>query len=139
MGRCPLAGSKARTVPNPPPTVKQLPLAALLRVRRRAGRPSRRSGFLVALVLATADRSAKDVAEAGAGVRRAELGHRPLLLIDFAGLDRRGDLAGRTVDRGDLGIDPFADGKAVGPLLAAVARQLGLADKAGDAVADCDL
>ncbi len=35
---------------------------------------------------------------------------------------------------GDLGVDLLADGEAVGPLLGAVARQLGLADEAGQAV-----
>ena len=40
------------------------------------------------------------------------------------------------IDRGDLGVDLLADGETVGALLAAVARQVGLADEAGDAVAE---
>ena len=37
---------------------------------------------------------------------------------------------------GDLGVDLLADGEAVRALLAAVARQIGLADEAGEAVAE---
>ena len=48
-------------------------------------------------------------------------------------------LAGGAVDRGHLGVDPLADREAVRALLAAVARQLGLADEAGHAVAERDL
>src|SRR5205085_3391948 len=86
------------------------------------------------LALAPADRRAENVAEAGAGFGGAEFGHRPLLLVDLARLDRQRDPPGGAVDRGDLGIDPLADGETVGALLAAVARQLGFADEAGHAV-----
>src|SRR6195256_6359125 len=91
-------------------------------------------GLFLGLALAAADRGAEDVAEAGTGFGRAELGHRLLLLIDLARLDRQRDAPGGTVDRRDLGIDPLADREPVSALLAAVARQLGFADEAGHAV-----
>src|SRR5580658_3100967 len=61
-----------------------------------------RFGF--GFALPPADRRAEDIAEAGARVGRAELGHRLLLLVDLAGLDRQRDLAGGTVELGDLGV-----------------------------------
>src|SRR5436305_9319645 len=91
-------------------------------------------GLLVGLALTATDRGAEDVAEAGAGFGGAEFLHRPLLLIDLARLDRQCDAPRGAVDRRDLGIDPLADRKAVGALLAAIARQFGFADKAGHAV-----
>src|SRR5213078_157513 len=91
-------------------------------------------GLLVGLALTATDRGAEDVAEAGAGFGGAEFLHRPLLLIDFARLDRQGNAPGGAVDRGDLGIASLADREAVGALLAAVARQFGFADKSGHAV-----
>ena len=66
-------------------------------------------------------------------IGRAEFGHRLLLFVDLARLDRQRRLARGAVDRGDLGVDLLADGEAVGPLLGAVARQLGLADEARQA------
>src|SRR5580704_9838327 len=77
------------------------------------------------------DRGAQDVAEARARIRRAELGHRAFFLVDLARLDGERRLARRAVERGHLGIDLLADSEAVGALLGAVARQLGLADEAG--------
>src|SRR5437764_3690312 len=91
-------------------------------------------GLFLGFALATPDRRAEDIAEAGAGFGGAEFGHRLLLLIDLARLDRQRDPPGGAVDRGDLGIEPLADREAVGALLAAVARQLGLADETGHAV-----
>src|SRR5260370_3005683 len=82
---------------------------------------------------------AEDVAEAGARIGGAVIGHRLLLLLDLARLDRERQLARRLVDRRDLGVDLLADGEAVGALLAAVARQVGLADAARHAVPDGDL
>src|SRR5204863_6727163 len=58
-------------------------------------------GLLVGLALTATDRGAEDVAEAGAGFGGAEFLHRPLLLIDFARLDRQGNAPGGAVDRGD--------------------------------------
>ena len=46
-------------------------------------------GLGLALTLTPTDRRAEDVAEAGAGIGRAELDHRLLLLVDLA---RHGDL-----------------------------------------------
>src|SRR5262249_51699629 len=76
----------------------------------------------LALPACPVDRSAKDVAEAGAGIGCTEFRHRALLFVHLAGLDRQRQFARGTVDRGDLGIDLFADREAVGTLLAAVAR-----------------
>src|SRR5215212_4137773 len=91
------------------------------------------------LALAAADRGAEDVAKAGAGVGRAKLLHRPLLLVDLARLDRQRHPPGGPVDRGYLGVDALADRKAIGALLAAVARQLGFADEPRHAVGQRDL
>src|SRR5215813_2509540 len=79
---------------------------------------------------------AEDVAQAGARVGRAVLGHRLLVLVELARLDRERQLAGLGIDRRDLGVDLLADGEAVGPLIAALAREIGLADEAGNAVAE---
>src|SRR5262249_53963187 len=81
------------------------------------------------------DCGAEDVAEAGARIGRPEFGHGALLLVDFAGLDRQGELAGGPINRGHFGVELFADRKAVRPLFAAVARQFGLADEPRHAVA----
>src|SRR5216684_476415 len=95
--------------------------------------------FLARLAVLALQRRAEDVAEAGAAVRGAVLGHRLLLLLDLARLDREAELARRLVDRRHLGVDLLADGEAVGALLAAIARQVGFADKARHAVPDGDL
>src|SRR5690606_34953143 len=87
---------------------------AVVPERKTAGpggaRPHERS--LVALVFlllaGAADGRPQDVAEAGAGVRRAVLGHRLLVLVDLLGLDRQRDAARCAVDIGDLGIDLLA-------------------------------
>src|SRR5271169_6533329 len=88
------------------------------------------------LAAGAVDRSAEDVAEARARIRRAELGHRAFFLVDLARLDRQADLARGAVDRGDLRVDLFTNRETVRPLFAAIARQFGLADKAEQAVAD---
>src|SRR5271170_1672624 len=83
------------------------------------GRPaSPASAFVFGLVLplgvlaaSAVDRRAENVAEAGARIGRAEFGHCALFLVDFAGLDRQGHLARGAIDRRDLGVDFFADGK----------------------------
>src|SRR3989442_6165580 len=109
MGARPLAVGQSATVPKHLASVKKTGVAPLPRrsVGERVGVGSGLVFF--GLVLAAADRGAENVAEAGSRVGRAELGHRPLLLVDLARLDRRGDLACRAVDRGDLGVDPLAD------------------------------
>src|SRR6266567_3192333 len=74
--------------------------------------------------------------------QRASLPRRPasaFLFVDLARLDRHRHAPRRAVDRGDLGVDPLADRKAVGALLAAVARQLGFPDEAGHTVGHRDL
>src|SRR6266852_553214 len=76
----------------------------------------------------------EDVAQARPGIRGAVLGHGLLLLLELARLDRQGNLACGAVERGDLGVHLLAHGKAVRALLGAVARQLGLADEAGQPV-----
>src|SRR6516165_7114717 len=55
------------------------------------------------------DGRAEDVAKTGARIRRAELGHRTLFLVDLARLDRQADLARRAVDGGNLGIYLFTN------------------------------
>src|SRR5262249_15883943 len=95
--------------------------------------------FGLCLVLAPPDRGAEDVAEARTGIRRAELGHRPLFLIGLARLDRQGHTSRCLVDRGDLGIDPLAAREPVGTPFAAIGRQFRFADKAGHAVGQDDL
>src|SRR5216684_1305633 len=95
--------------------------------------------FLARLAVLALQRGAEDVTEAGARIGGAVIGHRLLLLLDLARLDREAELARRRVDRRHLGVDLLADGEAVGALLAAVARQIRLADEARHAVADRDL
>src|SRR5689334_20862044 len=85
---------------------------------------------LVVALLGPAHDGAQDVAEARAGIGGAVLGHRLLLLLDLARLDRERDLARRAVDGRDLRVHLLADGEAVRTLLGAVARELGLADEA---------
>src|SRR5258708_849089 len=92
--------------------------------------------FLARLAVLALQRRAEDVAEVGARIGGAVFGHRLLFLLHFARLDREAELARRLVDRRYLGVDLFADGEAVGALLAAVARQIRLADEARHAVAD---
>ena len=70
----------------------------------------------------------------------AVLRHGLLLLGDLQRLDRHRDAAAVLVEAGDGGIDLVADVEALGPLLGAVARQVGALDEGGDvAVGDLDL
>src|SRR5215468_3589712 len=70
---------------------------------------------------------AEDVAQAGARIGRAVFGHRLLVFVDLTRLDRERQLARLGIHRRDLGVDLLADGEAVGTLIAALARQVGLA------------
>src|SRR5690606_13096130 len=81
------------------------------------------------LLLAVLECGAEDVAERGAGVGRAVLGHRLLLLGDLESLDRERDLAGLAIDLGHAGIDLVALGEALGALVVAVAAEVGAADE----------
>jgi hypothetical protein len=108
------------------------------RPSRRRTRPRRRSLVLVGLVafvlvalLGLAERRAEDVTERGAGVGRAVLGHRRLLVGDLQRLDRHRDLAAGLVDLGDLGIDLLADGEALRTLVGAFPGQVAAADEGG--------
>ena len=92
-------------------------------------RASREPALFLAGLLAQG--RAQDVAQRRAGVGRAELLDGFLVLGHFQGLDRQGDAAGGLVDVGDLGVEAVADGEALGALLGAVARQVGLADEGG--------
>src|SRR5262249_9521927 len=92
-------------------------------------------GRLVAALLARlGGRRTQEVAEAGPGIRRAELGHRLLVLVDLLGLDREREPPRGAVDLRDLGVDLLTQREAIRPLFAALARQIGLADEAGDTV-----
>src|SRR5579864_4091980 len=131
----PLGGAVGVTVPKAGVVVEPIPAQLI-------GIPAGSALFLgigLRLALPAADRRAENIAQAGAGVRRAEFGHRLFLLVDLARLDRQRDLAGRLVELGDLGVDPLANRETVGALLAAVTRQLGLADEAGHAVGQLDI
>src|SRR5216683_1962368 len=159
MLRCPLASGKRSYRAKPPGERQATPPTLLDRIPTdEFGQSSREAGsagrgarvspgiglplaffLLLGLALTPPDRRAENIAEAGARIGRAELGHRPLLFIDLARLDRHRHPPRGAVDRRDLGIDPFADGKAVGALLAAVARQLGFSDETGHAVGQRDL
>src|SRR5580658_1239540 len=88
--------------------------------------------FLLAFLVLAAQRGTENVAQGGAGIRRAVLGDRLLLLGDFQRLDRDGDLMGAAVELHDAAVDLLADGEAVGPLLGAVARELGTLDEGGE-------
>src|SRR6516162_5516201 len=116
------------------------------RVDHRVGRWQARgravcSGLLFGLFLPAGaiDRGTENVTEAGARIRGPEFGHRSLLLVDLTGLDRQCQLARCAVNGGNLGVDFFADRKAVGPLFAAVTRQFGFADEAGHTIANQDI
>src|SRR5579885_2045964 len=97
------------------------------------------SGLVLGFGLPPPNCGAEDIAEAGTGFGGAELLHGPLLFVHLARLDRQRDAPGRAVALRDLGVDPLADRKTVGALLAAVARQLGFADEAGHIVGQHDL
>src|SRR5215471_19351951 len=90
-------------------------------------------------LLGLGDGRPQDIAQAGAGIRRAELLQGLLVLLDLARLDGEVQLARLGVDHRDLGVDLVANCKAVGALLAAVAGELGLADEALGPVAESDL
>src|SRR5205085_6388932 len=75
---------------------------------------------------------AEDVAERGAGIRRAVLRDGFLLLGDFQRLDRDLNLARLLVELDHAGINLFADGEAVGTLVVAVARQFRALDEGGE-------
>jgi hypothetical protein len=82
---------------------------------------------------------AQDVAEARAGVGRAILRDRLLLLGDLARLDRQAQAPLLLVDVGDQGVHLVADREPLGPLLAPVAAEVRLADEAAQVLADRDL
>src|SRR5512147_3352038 len=73
--------------------------------------------LLVLLILHLVQRSAKDVAERGAGVGRAILRDGLLLLGDLERLDRHRDLARLGIDLRHHAIELLADAEAIGPLL----------------------
>ena len=78
------------------------------------------------------DGGLEDVAERGTRVGGAVLRHGLLLLRDLQRLDRHGDAAAVLVEADDGGVHLVADIEALGPLLGAVARQVGALDEGGD-------
>src|SRR5258708_20230765 len=60
---------------------------------------------LARLAVLALQRGAEDVAEAGARIGGAVIGHRLLLLLDLARLDRERQLACRLVDRRHLAVN----------------------------------
>src|SRR6187431_1344233 len=91
------------------------------------------SGLVAALLL---KRGAEDVAERGAGVGRAILGNRLLLLGDFQRLDRDRQLARLLVEGNHPRVELLTDGEALGALLVAITRQIGPLDEGLDALLD---
>src|SRR5260370_26884263 len=92
--------------------------------------------LLVGLVGYALERGAQDVARGGPGIGRAILGNRLFLFGHFERLDRDLYLLGAAVDLDHPPIDLLADGKALGPLLAAIARELRALDEGGEIAAD---
>ena len=90
----------------------------------------RPASVLGLLFLLLAERGTQDVAQAGAAVGGAELGHGLLLVLDLERLDRERQPAAGRVDVDDLGVELLADREPLRPLLVAVAGQLDLADEA---------
>src|SRR5688500_20155164 len=83
-------------------------------------------------------RLAEDVAEAGARIGRAVLGHRLLLLGDLQRLDREIRLLG-AVEANHHRVELLADLEALGALLVAVTAEVRALDEAGrSVVADLD-
>ncbi len=101
-----------------------------------SARPNLRSAALVLLLRRALERGAENVAERGARIGGAVLGDRLLLLGHLERLDRDLHLVGAAIELDDAGIDLLADRKALGPLLAPVARQLGSLDEGGEVGAD---
>ena len=79
------------------------------------------------LVVALLERGAENVAQRRAGIGRAVLRDRLLLLGHFERLDRHATLWARLVELGDAGVDLLADREALGALLGAVAGEFGRA------------
>src|SRR5580704_895262 len=97
-------------------------------------RPS--SELLFLLFGGALERGAEDVAQRRAGIGRAVLGDRLLLLGDFERLDRHRHLVGAAVKLGDPGVHLLADRKALGALLGAVAGEFRALDEGGEIGAD---
>src|SRR4029450_419705 len=93
-----------------------------------------RCRLLVVLAFLLVSGRAEDIAKRRAGLGRAVLRYRLLLLGDLQRLDRNRDLARLGIDLGHDGIELLADAEAIGPLLRTVARQVGSADEGGEVV-----
>src|SRR5215210_9405991 len=104
------------------------------------GEASRLLALLLVVVLlvllGALEGGAENVSQSGAGIGGAVLGDRLLLLSHFQRLDRHRDLVSLAVELGDAGIDLFADRKAFGALIGAVARELRALDKGVETAAD---
>src|SRR5690349_17272307 len=104
--------------------------------RRGYGPPLVLDLFGIGFLAFALERMAKDVAECGAGIRRAVLGNRLFLLGHFKRLDRELHLGGAAVEQDDPGIDLLADLEAIGTLVVAVAGELRTLDEGGQIAAD---
>src|SRR5437660_3020134 len=94
-------------------------------------------GLLVGALL---ERGAQDIAQRRARIRGAVLRDGFLLFGDLERLDRDLHLAGLLVELDHPRVDLFADGKTLGALVVAIARQLGPLDEGGEVGAgDLDL
>src|SRR5829696_9046803 len=87
---------------------------------------------LLRLLRPLLERGAEDVAQRGARIGGAVLGDRLLLFGHFQGLDRDRHLVGAAIELGHAGIDLLADREPLGPLLGAIARELGALDEGGE-------
>ena len=86
------------------------------------------AGFLF---LFAADGRAKNIAQAGARIGRAIFLNSLFFFFNFQCLDGKRNASPAAIDLHQFGVELVAHCKAVGPLLIAVARQIGSPHEAG--------
>src|SRR5216684_5925397 len=87
--------------------------------------------FIFAALALAFERRSENVAQGGAGIRRAILGDRLFLLGDFQRLDRDRHAPRAAIKLRNTRVYLFADSETVGPLLGTIARQFGALDEGG--------